>query len=248
MYIQNYFFIYWRRGIVNEALFCFYICPGGKRVFCLRLCVLTHKDILSIDRVQSEPSFIIAAGETDMGESQGLSALLQKKRADIITRWAGILVDSYPSGAHEFLSNKKNRFANPVGYTIAKEIAAMVDGLINRQDIDSFSSSLDKIMRIRTVQDFKPSEALAFVYQLKGVIRECLDESLSDAEVRAGLEELDAFTDALGLLAFDIYVGCKEQLYQLRVDEVKRNTYMLVKRAKMLVEGPEGDQGSRNLV
>ncbi len=183
-----------------------------------------------------------------MGETQGLSALLLEKKSDIISRWAGALMDSYPSGAYEFLANKKNRFANPVGYTIAQEIEAMVDGLINGGDLDSFAASLDKIIRIRTVQDFKPSEALSFVYQLKGIVRDCLGGNLSDGTLKAELEELDSFMDTLGLLAFDIYVGCKEQLYQLRVDEIKRNTYMLMKRAKMLVERPEEDQGPRNLV
>ena len=33
---------------------------------------------------------------------------------------------------------------------------------------------------------------------------------------------LDSRIDALALRAFDVYMGCREQVYELRVNEVKR--------------------------
>ncbi len=179
---------------------------------------------------------------------QGLRPLLSEKRAEITNRWITALIETYPADAADFLKNRKNQFANPVGYTIAQEADAIVKGLAEGADLNELSGSLDKIIRIRAVQDFKPSDALSFVYMLKGIVRDCLKKKMKNSGLKAELEEFDSFVDSLGLLAFDIYVGCKEQLYQIRVDEVKRNTYMLLKRAKLLVERPEEDQGPQNLV
>lgn len=177
-----------------------------------------------------------------------LRPLLSEKREDIANLWVRALIDSYPADSAPFLMNRKNKFNNPVGYTIAQVAEAVVGAIAEGADLSELSSSMDKIIRIRAVQDFSPSQALSFVYDLKGIVRKCLKKPLKDSGLRAELEEFDAFVDSLGLLAFDIYVGCKEQLYQIRVDEVKRNTYMLLKQAKMLVERPEEDQGPQNLV
>ena len=207
---------------------------------------MTHKDILSIDRVNLHSETKRAS--IMKRAFRKLRPLLSEKREDIANLWVRALIDSYPADSAPFLMNRKNKFNNPVGYTIAQVAEAVVGAIAEGADLSELSSSMDKIIRIRAVQDFSPSQALSFVYDLKGIVRKCLKKPLKDSGLRAELEEFDAFVDSLGLLAFDIYVGCKEQLYQIRVDEVKRNTYMLLKQAKMLVERPEEDQGPQNLV
>ena len=36
--------------------------------------------------------------------------------------------------------------------------------------------------------------------------------------------------DKLANLGFDIYVSCREKLYEIRVNEIKNQTHMLVRR------------------
>ncbi len=186
-----------------------------------------------------------------MAQAQkGLREILLEKQENIVKHWVLTLFDTYPADAQDFLRNQRNRFANPVGYTFLVATEALFKCLVEEAELEEFHVHMDKIIRIRAVQDFKPSEAISFVFMLKGILREALRDDLKDSGVRAQLEDLESTIDTLGLMALDIYVGCKEQLYQLRVDEVKRNTYMLLKRAKMLVERSEEDrdQGPQNLV
>ena len=61
---------------------------------------------------------------------------------------------------------------------------------------------------------------------------EALDQELVD---------LEATLDYMALVAFDIYMACREQVYDIRAKEVQQNAFLLLKRANLLVEksGPE---------
>ena len=81
---------------------------------------------------------------------------------------------------------------------------------------------LDKVIRIRAVQEFSPSQALAFVFSLKEVIREVLGKEIRENHLQDQLLLIEKRIDALALRAFDVYVSCREEVYELRINEVKR--------------------------
>jgi hypothetical protein len=43
----------------------------------------------------------------------------------------------------------------------------------------------------------------------------------------------------VGLLALDIYMKCREEIYELRVNEIKRSVSRLIERANMICGVPE---------
>ncbi|MFH1293539.1 MAG: RsbRD N-terminal domain-containing protein, partial [Pseudomonadota bacterium] len=98
---------------------------------------------------------------------------------------------------------------------------------------------LENIIRIRSIQDFKPSQAIGFVLQLKKLVREMLE---SKAPINGLSGELQAFEnriDDIALLAFDIYSQCRQKIYEIRVNEVKNQLGRLLKRANLTFEIPE---------
>lgn len=165
-----------------------------------------------------------------------LEELLKERQSGITKKWINILIRSYPLDSQRFIAKEKNSFANPVGNTIAKQIEILFDEFVKDQDQQKVSSSLDSIIRIRAVQDFEPSQAVAFVLQLKEVIR----EELAEAPIANGLSgefpALEKRIDDLALLAFDIYMKCKQKISDLRVNEVKRQVATLLRRANMVVD------------
>ena len=90
---------------------------------------------------------------------------------------------------------------------------------------------LSGILRIRSVQEFAPSQAVSFVFLLKRVIREELAAKLHDPGLQAELAEFDHRVDQLALFAFDVFTKSREQLYEVRVNEVKRRVSGLLRRA-----------------
>jgi hypothetical protein len=160
--------------------------------------------------------------------------LLKEKKSKIIKKWRDAVIKSYPKDSQGFLKREKSQFANPVGLTISTEIETLYDEIISGDNMEKISSCLDSIIRIRAVQDFKPSRAVAFVLQLKQIIREELGNGYSD-EMRI----LDNRIDEIALLAFDIYSACRQKISEIRVNEVKSQVGKLLERANLISEIPE---------
>ena len=163
-----------------------------------------------------------------------IDKLLEEKRSKILKKWRDAIIMSYPEESQGFLKKEKSQFANPVGLIITKEIETLYDEIIKGDNTEKISSCLDSIIRIRAVQDFKPSRAVAFVLQLKQIIREELGSSHSDE-----MHILGNRIDEIALLAFDVYSACRQKISDIRVNEVKNQVGKLLERANLIVEIPE---------
>lgn len=150
-----------------------------------------------------------------------LEHLLSQKRAAILERWFKLILDTYPADSLRFFKHEKDRFANPVGYTISLEIEVLYDELLRGMDSDKLSASLDNIIRIRAVQDFSPRQAIAFVFLLKKAVRVELEREIRKNQLFEELLKFESRIDELALLAVDIYMKCREKIYEIRVNEVK---------------------------
>ncbi len=167
-----------------------------------------------------------------------LTKLLAQKKAPIVGRWLELIFETYPDDARRFLTKQKDRFANPVGTTISKEIETLYDELIEGLETDLVSPLLDRIIRVRAVQDFSPSQAVNFVFLLKKAIKkEILGEILED-QLSEDLAIIESRIDDLALLAFDIYMNCREKLHDIRANEAKNQVSKLLQRAGMISEIP----------
>jgi len=170
-----------------------------------------------------------------------VKSLLSEKRSRIVKRWQDAIITSYPKDSQGFLKRTKSQFANPVGCIIGKEIETLYDEVIKGDNPDKISACLDTIIRIRAVQDFSPSQAVAFVLQLKDIIKEELGNGHSP-----DMHALDRQIDGILLMAFDVYSKCRQEIYEIRVHEVKNQVGKLLERANLIVEIPETAPGLRD--
>lgn len=174
-----------------------------------------------------------------------LKELLAKKKSSIVKLWMNSIVETYPEETAQFLRNKKDRFANPVGAAINIETERLFDMILEGVEPEKATEFLDNIIRIRAIQDFTPSEALAFVFALKHAIRKELGSELKKGANAEELWELDKEIDRLALISFEIYMNVREDIYKLKAKELQSNAFMLFRRSGMLVEqeGPDMDEG-----
>lgn len=150
-----------------------------------------------------------------------LGYVLLQKRSAILRRWFHLIMETYPADSSRFLKQDKDRFANPVGYTISQETEALYEEILHGMNADKLSASLDNIIRIRSVQDFSPSQAVAFVFFLRRAVGEELTGELGGNQAFNELLQFESRIDKLALLALDIYMKCREKIHELRVTEVK---------------------------
>lgn len=167
------------------------------------------------------------------------SLLIQNKRV-IADDWFNRLVETYPIETAPFFKSQKDPFGNPVGSTARSAIAAVVDELLGGMDAQVVTSFLDPIIRIRAVQTmFSASQAIGFIFLLKKTIR---DQFKKEIQTHQLYEELLAFElkiDELALIGFNIFMGCREKIAELKSNEMKNTTFRAFERAGLVVEEPE---------
>jgi len=150
-----------------------------------------------------------------------LNDLLKTKKAAILGRWLGLILETYPPNTSKILKAERDRFVNPVGQTIAKEIEAIYGELIEGMNSDRISESLENMIRIRSVQDFSPSKAVLFVHSLKKAIKDELAGEMRGADMLEEWLTLESNIDQLSLSAFDIYMKCREKICEIRIHEME---------------------------
>lgn len=156
-----------------------------------------------------------------------LAASLAEKKDKLVKKWIDGILQTYPESTTKFLSQEKDPFHNPIGHTLNESLSALFDGLVESKDTASLAPMVDDIVKMRAVQDFNAGQAVSFPFILKKIIRKeyaadlslCLDD-LSDLETRI---------DELALLAFDLYMKCRERVFEIKVNEAKRSIFMLEK-------------------
>ncbi|MFC1735943.1 RsbRD N-terminal domain-containing protein [Candidatus Hydrogenedentota bacterium] len=155
--------------------------------------------------------------------------LLLNRKKDIVDRWLRLICDTYPTETAKFLRSDTDRFANPIGHIFAIETERLFNQLLDGMDADQVRLSLDNIMGIQAVQDFKPSRAIEFVFLLKDVLREVAKSDSGD--FAEDLREFESKIDALALEAFDSYTERREKLAEIRLNEMKRTMRRFNKKA-----------------
>lgn len=160
-----------------------------------------------------------------------LYSLLSEKKPALLNRWYDAILDTYPSETARFLKGQKNPFMNPVGSITFQGIENLFECLVQDKKDDKVSLFLDNIIRIRAVQDFTPSKCIRFILFLKEVIREDLKTEIAANRLHDELLEIESRIDEMSLLAFDIYMKCREKLNQLKVSELQSWTYRRLQKA-----------------
>jgi len=161
---------------------------------------------------------------------------LAERKAELSEKWADLVLGSYPEETRKIWGRQKDRFQNPVGAAIFDATRELFDLMLQWKDAQGIAASLDKLIRIRSVQDFSPSQAVSFVFLLKKLLRE---EFFKPMQAGGRLDELlrfEAKVDNLAMMSFDIYAKGRETMYRLRVEEVKRAQSSLLRKAGMIAD------------
>jgi len=162
------------------------------------------------------------------------------ERREALTRsWTDAVLAAYPELGAAALAKEQDPFANPLGHAARSGTRAALGALLDGADAVLSAACLEGIIRIRAVQALRPSAALHFILLLKGILRAEAAGLTPTHEVAEELGRLEERIDAMALAAVDIYVRCREQVFELRVGESRRRVAWVVDRlnARASVEG-----------
>ena len=175
-----------------------------------------------------------------------LAALLIEKKETILKKWFQAIVASYPCDTTRFLEKERDRFANPVGAIMTDEIEAIYDHLLAGPEPEKVYPFIDRIIRIRAVQDFTAAQAVSFFFELKRIIRTELKKEIADKGLYEELSLMDSLIDDVALLAFNIYVERREKIFDLKSKEMRNWTFRLLQKANLVYDLDKGSQDSED--
>lgn len=167
-------------------------------------------------------------------EIMDLHTFLVENHNHIAAQWADAIFHTYPEEGAKFFSGSSNQFANPVGHTFRSNVSRMLNLLSGAEDVSACSKDLDGILRIRAVQGFTPSVALCFLPALKEIVRREITKVCPEESVFASLNEWNVRVDRLTMLGFDLYMACREVLWQQKANQLYTRTHKLLERANLL--------------
>jgi hypothetical protein len=154
-----------------------------------------------------------------------LEGEIAEHRDEILERWIERVIEGYPKETAKFLRSKSDRFANPVGAGLREGLTELLDGILRGDEPDQLASALDLVIRVRAVQEFAPSDAVGFVYDLKNILREVKRVGAANS-----LDAFDHRIDRLELCAFDVYMRCREQMWMIRAKEIRNQSVGILER------------------
>jgi hypothetical protein len=166
--------------------------------------------------------------------------LSQEDRMEVLARWFDRIVDHYPAETASFLRGRSDPFANPVGAGLRDELAPILDAMLDGRDPHEVEAAIDRIVRVRALQEMSPSRAVGFIVELKEVYDEVVDSATNEAKAI-----FDTRVDGMLLAAFDVYSRCREQVYDIRVKEIRNRSLKVMERLNSWREqragGPPSD-------
>jgi hypothetical protein len=156
--------------------------------------------------------------------------LLAEKEPSIHKKWLELVFSEFQPEAVRFLRGK-DPFANPLGHSFSEGLREIFR-ILRSEEPSGGEEVLEHLMKLRAVQkELTPSASLAFIFALKGIIRqECRQEW--SAELDREWPELTDRIDRLALAGFDFYMASRERLYQVRIRELKSGRHLLTDQAK----------------
>jgi len=165
--------------------------------------------------------------------------ILSRQKDAIIEAWLDRVASSYAPDTAHFIRSRKDRFANPIGSTITAGLIGLFEELLTKPQKETVHKHLDPIIRVRAIQNFTPSQATAFILVLKNIVRDKLKKELADDRTAKAFVAFEANVDAMCLLAFDIYMECREKIYELKTSTERDKIYKAFERAGIVKDEPE---------
>ncbi|MBF0377133.1 MAG: RsbRD N-terminal domain-containing protein [Desulfamplus sp.] len=189
---------------------------------------------------------------------------LELKKEEILKKWFESAINSYPEDTAKFLKKSKNQFDNPVGSATLQSLENTFRDILEMkisknykysQDIveqNKIENALDPIIRIRAVQNFSASEAVAFVFELKNIVKSTIGKlndqnsleefrGSSSNSVISSYELFEHKVDLVALAAFNRFMKCRENIFLLKATEAKRRIHSAFERAGLVTELNENE-------
>jgi len=156
--------------------------------------------------------------------------LLKNKKTELLAQWEDYVLGNYEPDTFAIFKNKKDQFANPVGHKIRVGLEELYEVICDESDREIETPVLGQLIKLRAVQDEPPSQTVSFLFKFKELVRNQWQKGKIEMPIDQWLA-FDARVDAAALAVFDIFMASREQLYQVRLKDIKASRDIITSNA-----------------
>ncbi len=129
-----------------------------------------------------------------------------------------------------------DKFLNPAGHIIKATTNSLFKAIMG-EDIEQekILKDMQELMRLQAIQQLSPAQALFPLIAIKEHLYDIGKELFSHSSNKIAFEQYKEMTgrvDTLMLMAFDIYTQDKEDLFRIRIKEVKNAQSQILRFAQ----------------
>ena len=158
-----------------------------------------------------------------------LGEIVARHRETVLECWRADVVSCYAPETVRFLRSERDAFANPVGAAVLRTTAGVLDALIAGDEPADVADLVEAVVRIRAVQDMAASQAVEFTLQLRSAVEGTLAEAGEPLD-RSQATVLNSWVDRLSLVAFDRYTHCRQQVFEIRIQQIRGRALQRMER------------------
>jgi hypothetical protein len=136
-----------------------------------------------------------------LGIEVSLKDLLQRQKTQILNEWSKRMLEAPADGTSMFLKKKQDRFANPVSHAFHEAMEAIYQALVDDGEVDR--GILEYAIKIKAVQGQDSFKGIAFIHQLKDILRKMPDGPMAKNE----LADLESRIDRIASIASEMFIA-----------------------------------------
>jgi hypothetical protein len=164
--------------------------------------------------------------------------LIEKQRTTVEQEFLKVLLPDHTNLAVFPVAETRDPFCDPVRATFDTCGPKLVKWALDGGSVEEAQESLMSIIRIKSLQSPIPSETIAFLPALKGILRNMILTKIKEHDREELLALVESRIDRLLLIALDCYVQCYDKINQIRISEARAERDRLLKLVRVM--GTEG--------
>ena len=175
-----------------------------------------------------------------------LQEQIRGDRTKILKQILREVLQTYPDQAKPLISVGSDRFANPLGATLSEGVEEIFEVITGDKTLDEIELPLERMFKLKAVQEGKTNLALDFLFSLKSIIRNICNPAGGNPAELQELFEIEERIDQIVMRGLQVFISAREKLLELQVAEIKHRTYSLRKLSGELSHSEMPPPGQEN--
>jgi hypothetical protein len=177
-----------------------------------------------------------------------LRACVINDKERLLNEWyKNMVLSLYNNDETNYIMNEKDSFINPSGYILKNALVDIFVYLFEGIELDKITESLEKFAKLLALNGSDTEKNLNILFLLKNKIEEFVKTQRIFENCQDEFFYITSKFDRLVHKLFVLYASARDKIYEIKINEVKRLTYSLLRANKLIEKVSEFNESEFNI-